>query len=152
MGQGIFQILRLEISGEGLQFGNFFTRAVDIDFSFGEVFLVLIFAMICHLLLMVYIDQAFPGEFSVAKEWYFPFKMCLKVFKTSKVDHEDDYSSLNSDLNVDSNTSPDRFEEEPPGVKIGIQISNLTKVFGTKTSVKKLNLNMLVLSNMFLLF
>jgi hypothetical protein len=57
MSQGVFQILRLELDGEGLHFGNFFTRAVDIEFSFGEVYLVMIFMMICHIFFTVYIDQ-----------------------------------------------------------------------------------------------
>jgi ATP-binding cassette, subfamily A (ABC1), member 3 len=34
------------------------------------------------------------------------------------------------------------FDEEPHLIKVGIQISNLSKIFGTKLAVKNLNLNM----------
>lgn len=34
------------------------------------------------------------------------------------------------------------FEPEPKGLKVGIKINNLKKVFGTKTAVRNLSLNM----------
>lgn len=142
--QGIFQILRLELDGSGLQFSNMFKKPLDIDFSFGEVLLVMIVALALHVLLMIYIDQVFPGEFGVPQKWYFPIKPCLKLCSSNKVEDNDDYSSLNSEiLNInDDELIRDNFEEEPNDVKIGIQISNLSKMFGTKLAVKKLNLNM----------
>lgn len=140
--QGIFQILMLELDGEGLQFSNLFTKALDIDFSFGEVLLVMIFVLMLHLLLMIYIDQAFPGEFGVPKKWYFPLQPLIRMCNKSKVDREDDYSSLNSEaLNADD-SSRDNFEEEPADARIGIQIANLTKYFGTKIAVNKVSLNL----------
>lgn len=143
LSQGVFQILRMEINGEGLHFSNFFSRPFDIDFSFGEVFIVMIFSLLVHLLLLIYIDQVFPGEYGVPREWYFPLKPCIRLCKSSKVDNEDDYSSLNSDvLNADDQMSRENFEEEPNNLKIGIQISRLSKQFGTKTAVKNLNLNL----------
>lgn len=142
--QGIFQILRLELDGSGLQFSNMFKKPLDIDFSFGEVLVVMIVALASHVLLMIYIDQVFPGEFGVPQKWYFPIKPCLKLCSSNKVEDNDDYSSLNSEiLNInDDELIRDNFEEEPNDLKIGIQISNLSKMFGTKLAVKKLNLNM----------
>lgn len=133
--------MRLELDDEGLQFGNFFTRAVDIEFSFGDVFLVMILAAFCHILLMIYIDQLFPGEFGVAKKWYFPLDSCIKLFKKRNDENNVDESSLNSEI-LSAQVSSDCFEEEPVCIKVGIQISNLSKTFGIKTAVKKLNMNM----------
>lgn len=142
--QGIFQILRLELDGSGLQFSNMFKKPLDIDFSFGEVLLVMVVALALHVLLMIYIDQVFPGEFGVPQKWYFPIKPCLKLCSSNKVEDNDDYSSVNSEiLNInDDELIRDNFEEEPNDLKIGIQISNMSKMFGTKLAVKKLNLNM----------
>jgi ATP-binding cassette subfamily A (ABC1) protein 3 len=140
--QGIFQILRLELDDDGLQFSNFFTRQLDIEFSFGEVFLIMLSAMIFHLLLMIYIDQVFPGELGIPKKWFFPIKMLIELCKSSKAVNEDEYISLNSEaLRIDiQNTS--NFEEEPTHLKLGIQVNNLSKQFGTKIAVNNLNLNM----------
>lgn len=144
MGQGISQILRLELGGEGLQFRNFFTRTADIDFSFGEVFVMMVNAAIFHLLLMIYIDQVFPGEHGVAKKWNFPLTACIKLCRANKVETDDDYSSINSEVfrSSDPNFCHENFEEEPLDQKVGIQVLNLCKQFGTKLAVNKLNLNM----------
>lgn len=144
MGQGIAQILRLELGGEGLQFSNFFKRSADIDFSFGEVFLMMVYAAIVHLLLMIYIDQVFPGEYGVPKKWNFPFTACVKLCRGNKVETDDDYSSINSEVfrSSDPNFCVENFEEEPLDLKAGIQVANLCKQFGTKLAVNKLNLNM----------
>lgn len=142
MSQGIFQILRLELDGEGLQFSNFFRRMLDIEFSFGEVFIVQVFAMFLHILLMLYIDQICPGEYGVPKKWSFPFKACLTVFRRNKIDNEDDYSSINSDAFREVQKCTENFEEEPDEITVGIQICNLSKQFGTKMAVNRLNLNM----------
>lgn len=144
MSQGIFHMLRLELDGSGLQFSNMFKKPLDVDFSFGEVLLVMIFALFLHILLLIYIDQVFPGEFGVPKKWYFPIKPCLRLCNKNKVKNDDDYSSLDSEvLNVnDAELTRDNFEEEPSNLKIGIQISSLSKMFGTKLAVKRLNLNM----------
>lgn len=142
MSQGIYQILRLEINGDGLHFGNFFLRPADVEFSFGEVFLVQVFGFALHVLLMLYIDQVFPGEFGVAKPWSFPFKACLTLLIKKKINNEDDYSSINSDVFRNNQDCPENFEEEPDEVTVGIQICNLSKQFGTKMAVNKLNLNL----------
>lgn len=142
MSQGLLQILRLETEGEGLHFSNFFRRMWDIEFSFGEVFVVQVSAMILHLLLMLYIDQICPGEYGVPRKWSFPFKACLTVFRRNVIDNEDDYSSINSDAFREAQRCAENFEEEPDEVTVGIQICNLSKQFGTKMAVNRLNLNM----------
>ena len=134
-------MLRLELEGTGLRFGNIFTRPADIEFAFGEVVLVMIFTAVFHILLLIYIDQAFPGEFGIAKEWYFPLKPVLSLLKKKRVGYEDENSSLSSVIDYELNTS-ENFEDDPPCIKVGIQISNLSKSFGTKFAVKNLNLNM----------
>lgn len=141
--QGIFQILRLELSGDGIQFNNIFKQLTDTNFSFGEIIFVMIFTMTAQLLLMIYIDQVFPGEFGVPRKWFFPLQPCMKLLRSKKVQHEEINSTNSESFNSDNvNLFGDDFEEEPKTLKVGIEICNLSKQFGTKLAVNKLSLNM----------
>jgi ATP-binding cassette, subfamily A (ABC1), member 3 len=139
MSQGIFFMLKLELAGKGLNFGNLFSRPPATGFSFAEIYMVMILTATLHILLLIYIDQAFPGEFGVPKKWYFPIQPILKLFKRKSVGYQDETASLNSEHELNNS---DNFEDDPACVKVGIQISNLSKYFGLKAAVKKLNLNM----------
>lgn len=140
--QGISEILRLELSGDGIQFSNIFKRLPDTNFSFGEVILVMIFAIIIKLLLTIYIDQVFPGDYGIPQKWYFPIQPCIRFLKRKR--NLTEVSSINSETMNSENVNllADDFEEEPKDLKVGIKICNLTKQFGTKFAVKKLSMNM----------
>lgn len=141
--QGIFQILRLELLGDGIQFSNMFQKLPDTNFSFGEIILVMTMATMMQLLLMTYIDQVFPGDYGVPQKWNFPIQSCINLLNSNKVQHEE-INSINSEaLNSDNvNLLADDFEEEPKDLKVGIEICNLTKQFGTTLAVNRLSLNM----------
>jgi ATP-binding cassette subfamily A (ABC1) protein 3 len=60
--------------GEGIQWQNI-NRGVspDDDFTFGDVLVMLAIDSVLYLLLALYVEAVFPGEFGVPQPWYFPF-------------------------------------------------------------------------------
>lgn len=137
MGQGITQILTMESKENGLRFSNFFSRDIDLKFSFGEVFICILLGIVFHVLLMIYIEKVFPGEFGIPERWYFPFMPCIRYFKRKL-----GYNTLSSDFKEEGIMLEENFEQEPSDLKVGIHISNLTKKFDHKVAVNQLNMNM----------
>lgn len=85
------------------------------------------------MLITLYVEKVFPGEFGVPEKWYFLFtKSYWSGGKSNKVDSAHFHQTKNSS-----------FEDEPEGKHAGIQIRDLRKVFeNKKAAVKGLNLNM----------
>ena len=65
--------MNLFFTGEGIQWENLY-RGVspDDDFTFGDVLVMLLIDAVIYLLLALYIEAVFPGEFGVPQPWYFP--------------------------------------------------------------------------------
>ena len=63
-----------EGASEGIQWQNV-NRGVspDDDFTFADVLVMLTIDAVIYLLLALYIEAVFPGEFGVPQPWYFPF-------------------------------------------------------------------------------
>lgn len=85
------------------------------------------------MLITLYVEKVFPGEFGVPEKWYFLFtKSYWTGGKSNKIDSSNFYQTKSSS-----------FEDEPEGKHAGIQIRDLRKVFeNKKAAVKGLNLNM----------
>jgi len=92
-----------------------------------------------QLLLMIYIEKVFPGDFGIPEKFYFPLMPCYKLLKRRL-----GYNSLeNQDAVLQQRRiSGADFEEEPLSMRAGIRISNLSKSFDNKLAVDKMNLNM----------
>ena len=60
-------------AGEGIQWQNL-NRGVspDDDFTFADVLIMLAVDAVIYLLLALYVEAVFPGEFGVPQPWYFP--------------------------------------------------------------------------------
>ncbi|XP_037937486.1 ATP-binding cassette sub-family A member 3-like [Teleopsis dalmanni] len=135
MGFGFKVILSHEGSGEGLQWSNMFDAATaDDSLSLGAVILVMLGASILYMLICLYVEQIFPGDFGVPQKWNFPF---TKTFwcGVDNVDFSD------NDIGIERQ-NPDAFEAEPKDKHVGIHVKNLKKQFGEKTVVKGLNVKM----------
>lgn len=65
---------KFSCEGEGIHWHNL-NRGVspDDDFTFGDVLVMLAIDAVIYLLLALYIEAVFPGEFGVPQPWYFPF-------------------------------------------------------------------------------
>jgi len=63
-------------TGEGIQWNNV-ARSVttDDDFTLAHVFIMLSVDCVIYLLLALYIEAVFPGEFGMPQPWNFPFKV-----------------------------------------------------------------------------
>ena len=74
-----------EGASEGIQWHNI-NRGVspDDDFTFGDVLVMLTIDAVIYLLLALYIEAVYPGEFGVPQPWYFPFTVsfiaCVSCF------------------------------------------------------------------------
>ncbi|KAL9700794.1 hypothetical protein quinque_004235 [Culex quinquefasciatus] len=136
MSFGILNTIRMEANQQGLRWESLFTPAtVDDGLSVGLVIVMLLVDAVIYLAIAMYVEQVRPGEFGVAKPWYFLFQ---KEFWIKK-----QVSTSDGDRNGVDNQSSKFFEAEPTSSKAGIQIKNLRKVFnGNKVAVQGLNLKM----------
>lgn len=138
MGQGIKMLLIAEGDEAGLHFSNLFSRDPDVNFSVGEVLLTMMLSVVIHMLLTVYVEKVFPGDIGIPEPWYYPAMPCIRYLKKRL-----GYNSLvNRDAMLqERRISGADYEEEPMNLKAGIRINNLSKMFGAKAAVNKLNLN-----------
>jgi ATP-binding cassette subfamily A (ABC1) protein 3 len=136
MALGFNVIVRYEGTQEGIQWHNVF-KPVSIDDSFhlGFVFMMLIIDAIIYLLVALYVEKIFPGDYGVAEKWNYPFTKKFWFNISDYVGVRD--SSINSGQFVNAN-----YEPEPKNRAAGIRIQNLRKVFDDKVAVDGLQLNM----------
>lgn len=131
---GITQILKWEAIEEGIQWNNIFsTVSPDDDLSLGAIIVMLIVDICLYLVLALYIEAIFPGDFGVPKPWYFPF---MKAYWCNQPLSNHDYTE-NDTVKKSKN-----FEEFTDKLPTGIQLKGLSKVFKSNTAVNKLSLDM----------
>ncbi|GLV40132.1 ATP binding cassette subfamily A member 3 [Carabus blaptoides fortunei] len=99
--------------------------------SMALVFVMFIVDSILFLTLTWYIDSVYPGEYGIARPWYFPFTK--SYWCTNKVD--------STDPSLEQLQSSDEVEAVPTDLIPGVQIRNLHKVFNGKRAVNGLNLD-----------
>ncbi|CAL8072882.1 unnamed protein product [Orchesella dallaii] len=130
-------ITMFEGTGAGIQWSTIAEGASpDDNLALLDVILMLFFDGIIYLLLAIYIEAVFPGDFGVPLPWYFPFTKWYwcgsgradsgEIIGPPIDDHRKKYGHL--------------FEKEPNS-RAGIKISGLTKIFGDKIAVNNLHLN-----------
>lgn len=132
MAFGFQLIVRFEGTGEGLQWNNVWRPvSVDDNLTVGYLIVMLLFDAAFYLLIALYVEQIYPGDYGIAKPWYFPIGMC---FQSDDVWHDDDGQDA-----ADSK----HFENDPVGKKAGIRVRNLRKVYRNgKVAVEGLTMNM----------
>ncbi|XP_058065569.1 phospholipid-transporting ATPase ABCA3-like [Anopheles bellator] len=133
MSFGFMLIMRHEGTTSGLQWSNMFDPVtVDDDLSVGATMMMLLADSAIYLLIALYVEKVFPGEYGVAEPWYFPV---TKKFWTNRVTAVDD--------SAEAPDGTENVEPEPVGKHAGIRIKGLRKVFNkTKAAVKGLHLSM----------
>ncbi|XP_065191428.1 phospholipid-transporting ATPase ABCA3-like [Sycon ciliatum] len=111
--------------------------SIDDDFRYNDILLGEFISILLCLLLVWYKENAFPGEYGIPKVWYFPFTRSYWFGAPPPGDEEE---MLLAD------TDPDKNETDPKGLKAGISIRTLHKIFktndGHKLAVDNLSLNM----------
>ncbi|XP_050517580.1 phospholipid-transporting ATPase ABCA3-like isoform X2 [Diabrotica virgifera virgifera] len=132
MAFGFQVVLMYEGTGDGVTWSTLFKpNTPDDTLSLGLIWIMIIINTIIYLLIALYIEAVFPGEYGVAEKWYFPF---TKKYWCGK--------GAVSDYNNYNDHSANEFFETEPNLRPGIQIFNLKKAFGKKTAVRNLSLNM----------
>ncbi|XP_058837014.1 phospholipid-transporting ATPase ABCA3-like isoform X2 [Topomyia yanbarensis] len=134
MSMGVLNIVRLEGNQAGLQWFNLFTPSTMNDgLSVGVVIIMLLVDALIYLAIALYFEQIMPGEFGVAKPWYFLFSR--EFWIRNKVgDH------FQNGL-VKAGES-EYIQPDPPMKHAGIRIKHLRKVYDRKVAVDGLDLNM----------
>lgn len=86
---GLRTILKHEANGAGLQWHKFFANpdvghgAID-TVSIGHISMVQLIAAGGYLIIALYMDSVHPGDFGVAKPWYFPVTFLWRLFEREK--------------------------------------------------------------------
>ncbi|XP_019867946.2 phospholipid-transporting ATPase ABCA3-like [Aethina tumida] len=135
MSYGFQLMLMFEGTGEGIQWSNVFkTVTPDDNLSLAVVMAMLFIDCIIYLLIALYVEAVFPGEYGVGLPWYFPF---TSVFWCGQPRN----TGTNNYSPLDDNVG-EYFEKVSNTMKPGIEIRNLRKVFGHNVAVNGLTLKM----------
>lgn len=138
MGIGFIQIFKYENTDTGIQFNNLFTPVnVDDNISVGHVMIMMLVASVLYIIICLYMEQIYPGEFGVPRPWYFPVTRKFWCPNYQQFRGVDNLSE--EDIHRDECSS---FEAEPDNMHIGLQVKNLKKRFGNKMAVKGVTMNM----------
>lgn len=106
--------------------------------SMGIAMLLFICNCVIHYLITMYIDAIKPGSYGIAKPWYFMFEPLIRKRDNETQDHNTNGYDENNDTN---------YERPQSGLKVGLRIQNLRKVFGSTVfqsgvvAVDKVNLD-----------
>ncbi|CAG9855955.1 unnamed protein product [Phyllotreta striolata] len=134
MAFGFQVILMYEGTGEGIQWSNIFEpNTPDDTLTLGLILIMLTLDTILYLLIALYVEAVFPGEYGVPQPWYFPFTSTFWCGQSRPISVQD---------NPEAAVHSEFFEKEPEHGTPGIQIRNLRKTFQSKIAVRNLTLNM----------
>lgn len=135
MAFGFQLVVMAEGAGEGMKWSNMWEPiTVDDNLNLGQIIIMLLVDSVLYLVIALYVEAVFPGDYGVPKPWYF---FVQKSFWCGSK-----RSPMNEDV-VSANDNGSNFEKEPTKTNAGVQIRNLRKVFNKdKVAVNNLSLNM----------
>ncbi|KAG7461875.1 hypothetical protein MATL_G00195770 [Megalops atlanticus] len=128
-GYGCENFSRYEEQGLGIQWSNIGQSPEEGDrYSFVVSVIMMLIDSFIYWLLTWYIENVFPGQYGIAKPWYFPFTATYWC-GTSAAPHSDpDLLKGSADQNC-------YMEPPPPNMKAGVSIRNLVKIYKTGKKV-----------------
>jgi ATP-binding cassette subfamily A (ABC1) protein 3 len=141
-----------EGKGTGIDWSNW-TEGVSVDDDFCLIIvMIFLFAQnFIHLTLMYYFENIMPGNYGIAKPWYFPISFIVDRFKKKKprlMHNSSRVQDENGGIQESSFSSlPVHIEEETiySNRNVGVRINGITKYFKqlgmTKKAVNNLSLN-----------
>lgn len=130
--------LDLVTTNEEMGYGASWTALTVYDeMTIGTITSLMLLWSVVFMLLTLYIEGVFPGDFGVAKPWYFPcstnFWNCWK-----RQPKHGNVVSAYEKIEFD----PEHFEKEPLNERAGIEVRKLYKKFPNKfEAVKNLSMN-----------
>ena len=113
----------------GVQWSNINRGARPNDnFTFLNCIIMMLIDSVIYLLLTIYIENVFPGEYGIPQVWYYPFtKTYWFGFDAKKV------RQRTEELKEKIGTMEHEHEE------VGVEIENLSKYYGNKVALKNLS-------------
>ncbi|KAK5642701.1 hypothetical protein RI129_008868 [Pyrocoelia pectoralis] len=134
MAYGFQLVIMFEGVGDGLQWHNIWkTSTPDDNLTMGYLIIMLVVDAFVYLLIALYVEAVFPGEYGVPKPWYFP--VTRSFWCGQRPIKVDDYRKTPLESSF--------YEKEPTHLRIGIKIDRLRKEYKQgKVAVRDLSLNM----------
>ncbi|UJR30912.1 hypothetical protein I4U23_018422 [Adineta vaga] len=134
-GLGCDYIARFEGMTQGIQWSNINKGAKPNDnFTFLYCLIMMLVDSIIYMLLTVYIENVFPGEFGIPQPWYYPFtKKYWFGYDADKIRQRTEQmkqTETNSNAENDDNLSQ---------AEVGVEIQNLSKYYRNKLALKNLS-------------
>ncbi|GLH06154.1 Multidrug resistance protein homolog 65 [Gryllus bimaculatus] len=119
---GYHAIFSYEVKDLTMYLGDVFNPATAMsgDFHLWQVWVLFVAQTVFYFTIAMYLEAIFPGDYGVAKPWYFPFMVCLN--KCARVTPQ-------SDMKGGSGHDPETFEPLAKSLPLGIKIRKLQKVF-----------------------
>ncbi|XP_055326120.1 phospholipid-transporting ATPase ABCA3-like, partial [Sitodiplosis mosellana] len=138
MAYGCKSIIEFERSGEGLQWTNFWSYPIiENNFTIGTTISFMLMTSAVFLLIALYVEKVFPGEYGVPEDCNFAFK---KEFWFGK---ESGSKSEECSDNHQEQIIHENFEPEPTDCVAGVRVKNLRKIFDNgKVACKGVTFNM----------
>ncbi|GJQ88274.1 hypothetical protein Trydic_g20136, partial [Trypoxylus dichotomus] len=127
---GYNTISLFEMRGKDITFCNVFespTESFD-DVSLGFVIAVLLFDTVFFFTLTLYLDKIWPGEYGIAKPWYFLIqKIWKRITNTNTINTVSDEKEL--------------LPVEESNLRTVVQLKDVTKIYDNNVAVNKLCMN-----------
>lgn len=119
-----FEVLfEFEYEEEGAIWKKFFTVEEDTNVSISQMIFLLGLSSLIYLMLTLYLEEVLPGEYGVARKWYFfltrSFWSRRKIYDFTAVDEEEGRANMSIPM-----------ENPPLDKEVGIRIRKLTKIYG----------------------
>ncbi|XP_070135909.1 phospholipid-transporting ATPase ABCA3 isoform X1 [Drosophila bipectinata] len=118
--------------------------------GFGWKLVAILLGSVICIFLCLYIDQIHPGPYGVSKPWHFPCSICckkhglLKSFYRPYIHCLATFRRHSDEEHADPGDNITLLTEPLPGdKKVGVEIKNICRSFGTKNAVKNLSFSIL---------
>ncbi|ESO05674.1 hypothetical protein HELRODRAFT_77531 [Helobdella robusta] len=131
-GFGCSYMAKYEDLEEGLQWSNMFKSPDEADqFNFGYCMLMMIVDIILHVVITLYVERVHPGNYGVAKPWYFPIDWVVNICQLKRFSNRTKAPTINQ-MNVIT-------EPLTTNLDTGVSTVNLVKKFKKFVAVNNLN-------------
>ncbi|XP_056020266.1 phospholipid-transporting ATPase ABCA1-like isoform X2 [Ostrea edulis] len=141
-GWGCNYLATYEEQAIGIQWSNIATSPiVDDEFNMLSCIFMMLFDAVIYGIFTWYIEAVFPGQYGIARKFYFPFQKSYWCGVSSTKAEGRAYLSNTPDVELGNGDA--NLEAEPKNRKLGVSIKNLRKVYkqGKKLAVDNLSIN-----------
>ncbi|XP_058833503.1 phospholipid-transporting ATPase ABCA1-like isoform X2 [Topomyia yanbarensis] len=114
---GVYEGLTL-----GMQWSSLFHESEVDNINLGSIMLMLLADAVIYMLITLYVEKVFPGDFGLAEPWYFPVS---KRYWCGDIREKD--TTITDPIPLNKNV-----EDDPKGRPSRIQIRSLCKIYSNK--------------------